>query len=303
MKSMTVRRDAWEAGLSAEERLKILEDHSKYSLDEQIKRLKSLFGKELSRSAYYRIVARLRQNKNNLIAEVEAGKISTESAVASVNKPALTEIREQLRSISKQLDMISRKQSFMDLQMQSISTGQKDAFVMYMNMRNLNRVIRNSAFVSDVLEFTKDIPYPGKRHVPIKQIVACLERLEKCVEKRIDEFLQGGFAASFDKRDLTDTELFMLRMRFLWGCTLINQLERDTKIPLSREEELAEDIFRCEIDPVCLFVKFWKEMRKGWLQFAADMVYRFGKMPTPYECSVGQAREIMRLCGQSRMFS
>ena len=289
-----IRRDTWESTLSADEKLQILRESEQKELSQETHRakLEKDFGKPLSRSTYYRMLNRLQKIKPQLIAEVEAGKVPVARAIAVEDMPALTEIRAKLGAISKRLDIIDRRQSVMDMQLRSISAARKDAFVMYMNMRDLNRAIRNSSFVADALEITQDIPYPGKRNGSIDSIHAHLMRLDKETETRVDDFLLARLSKAFDKGDLTVKELFMLRLRLLFGCSLIDELENDLRIPLSDEEERTSLLFQCELDPKCLFVDLWKEMGDGWLCDSAVQIHRFGKLPTPYEKTVAQANRI-----------
>lgn len=292
--SKKIRHDACYAALSAEVKLRILKE-SEEGADQETHRksLAKVFGRVLPNATYYRMLGRFRESKPDLIAEVEAGKASSGKVTASAGTPALTEIRAKLGDMSKRLDKISREQSFLAAQLQAIGAGRKDAFVMYMNMRNLNRVIRNSAFIADALELTRDIPYPGRRNVPIDSIFAFLEKLDRSTEKRIDAFLRNGFSKAFDRGDLTDKELYMLRLRFIWGCSLVNKLERDSQIPLSGAEEEMGFVFEHEVSPACLFVDLWKDMREGWLYDASAQIYHFGKFPSPYENTVAQAKRIM----------
>ena len=290
-----IRRDTWEASLPADVKLQILleSEQKELSPEAHLAKLEKDFGKPLPSATYYRMLDRLRKIRPELIAEVEAGKAQAAKEIAGAGMPALEEIRAKLGGISKRLDIIDRRQSFMDMQLQSISAGCKDAFVMYMNMRSLNRVIRNSAFVADALELTGDIPYPGRRDAPIAQIFNYLDRLDKSTEERVDKFLCEGFSGTFDRKGMTDVELFMLRLRLIWGCSLVNQLERDLQIPLSGGEEEAEALFQREVAPACLFVDFWKDVRQVWLNDVAVQIYHFGKFQTPYESTAAMSKRIM----------
>ena len=294
--SKFIRSDASYAKLTATQKLQILEDHTnRCPFAERSKRLKELYGLEISEKAYDRMIRRLREIKTELLAEAKAESLANMDNGGKEGPPVidLTEIRAKLGSMSKRLDVISREQSFMATQLQAIGAGRKDAFVMYMNMRNLNRVIRNSAFVADALELTGDIPYPGRRDAPIAQIFNYLDRLDKSTEERVDKFLREGFSGAFDRKDMSDVELFMLRLRLIWGCALVNQLERDLQIPLSGGEEEAEALFQREVAPACLFVDFWKDVRQVWLNDVAVQIYHFGKFQTPYESTAAMSKRIM----------
>lgn len=117
---MKIRYDACYASLPAEEMLQILkESEEEHDHEKHRDKLAKLFGKRISRSTYYRMLARFREIKPSLIAEVEAGKAPTAQAVAGAGLPALTEIRSKIDAMAKRLDQVSRQQSFMsdDLRM------------------------------------------------------------------------------------------------------------------------------------------------------------------------------------------
>ncbi len=111
---MKIRCDACYASLSAEEMLRILkESEEEHDHEKHRAKLEKLFGKRISRSTYYRMLARFREIKPSLIAEVEAGKAPTAQAVAGAGLPALTEIRSKVDAMAKRLDQVSRLQSLM----------------------------------------------------------------------------------------------------------------------------------------------------------------------------------------------
>lgn len=282
MTGKTVRRDAIYAPLPAATMLQILEERTIYKEDEHRTRLKSIFGKIIPRATYYRMLKALSQRKPRLLAEVQACK---SSSIQTDQPPVLTisDIHAQIERISKRLDTIAREQSFMATKIQAIDAGRSTAFVMYMNMRNLNRVIRNSTFVADALEFTKSIPYPGNRKAKVATIAMHLTDLDKKTEARLDAFLEQGFQTKFDSVDLTNQELFMLRLRLIWGCSLIDELENDSRLTLSKEENECLDFLANEIPPVVLFVDLWRDMGVAWLPEAAFWIYKFKTFSTPYE--------------------
>lgn len=291
MKTKAIRRDALYASLPVATMLQILEESTRYKQDEHRAKLKSIFGKVIPRATYYRMLTTLRNQKPLLLAEVQASKPlypqEAQSQVLSVS-----DIHARIEQISKRLDTIAREQSFMATKIQAIDAGRSTAFVMYMNMRNLNRVIRNSAFVADALEFTKSVAYPGNRKAKVSAITTHLSDLDKKTEARLDAFLSLGFQTHFDKADLTDQELFMLRLRLVWGCSLIDELEHDSRLSLSKEETESIDFFANEIPPVVLFVDLWHDMGVAWLSEAAFWIYKYRTFVTPYERTRAIIREI-----------
>ncbi len=248
---------------------------------------------KFARSSYFRAMSKL--------AEIEFERESRISNTSHENAPQELptvdndSVCAAIHELSKSIDALRRQQTYMAGEIRQISDSKSDAFIMYMDMRNLNRVLRNSAFVSDAFSMTENIPYPGKRKVPIATIYEYLLKLEKRTQKRLDDFLRDGLQKRFDRKDLSDAELFMLRIRLIWGCEIVRELERDTQISLTNEDKAALDVTVRGIDPDVLFVDLWANIGTNWLYGFASVIYKHGKLPTRYTQTIGIAHELNML--------
>ncbi len=255
--------------------------------------LNKKYNVKFSRASYYNTKAKLEELEPWLRSKM-ANSLS-ENAVQEMSAVDKDSICAAIHELSKSIDALRKQQTYMAGEIRQISDNKSDAFIMYMDMRNLNRVLRNSAFVSDAFSMTEDIPYPGKRKVPIATIHEYLLKLEKRTQKRLDVFLRDGLQKRFDRKDLSDAELFMLRIRLIWGCEIVRELERDTQIPLTNDKKSAIDATVRGIEPDVLFVDLWANIGTNWLYNFASMIYKYGKLPTQHTQTVGIAHELNML--------
>ena len=272
----------------------VLQD-SQYTTDwkSHADQIKKRYNVTFTRSSYYRAIEKLANialASGSMIPNTSQGKTAQKTS-------AITEdgLCAALQDLSKRVDSLRKQQTYMAGEIRQINNSRSDAFILYMDMRNLNRVLRNSAFVSDAFSMTEDIPYPGKRKVPIAAIHEYLSKLEKKTQKRLDAFLHEGLTKRFDRRDLSDAELFMLRIRLMWGCEIVREIERDTQIPLTNDEKAVFNEFERGIDPDVLFVDLWANIGTNWLYSFASIIYKYGKLPTQYTQTIGIARELNML--------
>lgn len=289
---LTPRADSLVRKIPESDWLRFLEDSRRIqNPKDHIAQLNRQYNLQITRSRYYRARAWLEKREDNLRL---CRTINNHSDECGDQRDTLLSSRvlTAIQELKKDVDSIKQKQSIMASEMRTISVARTDAFIMYMNMRNLNRIIRNSSYVADVLDMTKDIPYPGDRKRGVDAIAAKLLRLNKETEKRIDATLECGFKGHFDGKGLTDKDMFMLRLRFIWGCDIINELEKDSQIPLAKGEESISDVFTSTFSPAVLFVDLWHDIGETWLRDAAYVVYKCGKFVTPYERTRGIVREM-----------
>lgn len=255
--------------------------------------LNKKYNVKFSRASYYRTMRRLAEIEFER--QCRTPNTSQETATLESTIAEKGSVCAAIHELSKSIDALRKQQTYMAGEIRQISDNKSDAFIMYMDMRNLNRVLRNSAFVSDAFSTTEDIPYPGKRKVPIATIHEYLLKLEKRTQKRLDVFLRDGLQKRFDRKDLSDAELFMLRIRLIWGCEIVRELERDTQIPLTNDKKSALDATVRGIEPDVLFVDLWANIGTNWLYNFASMIYKYGKLPTQHTQTVGIAHELNML--------
>lgn len=245
---------------------------------------------KFSRSGYYRAMKKLAAIEFDR--EIRIPNTSHDRIAQKISAVDYDSICAAIHKLSQSIDALRKQQNYMAGEIRQISDNKSDAFIMYMDMRNLNRVLRNSAFVSDAFSMTEHISYPGKRNVPIATIHEHLLKLEKKTQKRLDNFLRDGLKNRFDCKDLSDAELFMLRIRLIWGCEIVRELERDTQIPLTNDEKAALEIAMKGIDPDVLFVDLWGNIGSHWLYNFASIIYKHGKLPTQHAQSIAIAHEL-----------
>lgn len=138
-----------------------------------------------------------------------------------------------------------------------------------MKLKKLIESRLGDTYICSLLAVTKQVPFP----YPSKQRDVVLQRLNEMSRETHDAleiFIRCPHGMLFVRRHLSDTELYMLRMRVLCGLNiarrLLDAIPDEAWLQTADEDTDREDCF--------LYSGVWQEFGGDWLSQVAELLVK-----------------------------
>lgn len=157
-----------------------------------------------------------------------------------------------------------------------------------MPTKELWKFLNNSLYIADLFDVTESVPLPFKvttRDMVYKRLI----NLDDDTRLRLDNFIMSRIGNNFIRGDLSDSELFMLRLRYIFGLTFITGL-------MESEENESLLSFDGSLDQanVFPFVQLWNSMHCVWIELFSRIIKQRKCVPFEYHC-YSEVLEVMHL--------
>lgn len=148
-----------------------------------------------------------------------------------------------------------------------------------MTIKQLWKFLNNSFYIAEMFDETEKLRCPFKL-TPRPAALKRLEKLNASTLERLDAFIAQQHGNHFQKNDLSEIELFMLRLRYICGLLIVQAI-------MESEKDCEDNIFSFEASLDMAnrypFINLWHVFHGIFLKAAYDLMKRHNYLPYNYE--------------------